>query len=58
MRLRLGAGLVQRTSTGTGLGTLRNEVEPAIVIDDNDKSALGESFDVTPMVVLLRQHLK
>ena len=30
--------------SGTALGTLRNELEPAIVIDDNETSALGESF--------------
>ena len=47
---------MQRTGTGTGLVTLRDEVEPALVIDDNDTSALGESFEVTPMVVPIRGH--
>ena len=57
MRLRLGVGAVQRTGTGTGLVALRNEVEPVLVIDDNDTSALGESFEATPMVVPVRGHL-
>ena len=57
MRLRLEAGAVQRVVTGTGLITLRNEVEPALVIDDNDTSALGEGFEDTPMVVPVRGHL-
>ena len=57
MRLRLGVGAVQRTDAGTGLDTLRNEVEPALVTDGNVTSSLGESFEPTPMMVPVRGHL-
>ena len=53
MRLRLEAGAVQRTGTGT----LRNELEHTLAVDGHDTSALGEGFEVTPMVVPIRGHV-
>ena len=57
MRLRLEAGAEQRLVTGTGLGALRNELDHTLVIDGNGTSALGEGFEVTPMVVPVRGRL-
>ena len=45
------------TGTGTGLDTLRTEVEHTLVTDGHDTSALGEGFEVTPMVLPVRGHL-
>ena len=57
MRLRCEAGAVQRVVTGTGLGTLRNELDHTIAVDGHDTSALEEGFEDTPMVVPVRGHL-
>ena len=51
MRLRLEAGAVQRVVAGTGLDTLRNELDRSVAVDGHDTSALGEGFEDTPMVV-------
>ena len=57
MRLRLEAGAEQRMVTGTGLGTLRNELDLTLAVDGHDTSALGEGFENTPMVVPVRGHM-
>ena len=57
MRLRLEAGAEQHMVTGTGLGTLRNELNHTLAVDGHDTSALGEGFENTPMVVPVRGHL-
>ena len=43
--------------TGTGLDTLRNELDNSFAVDGLDTSALGEGFEDTPMVVPVRSHL-
>ena len=43
-----GAG--QRLVTGTGLDTLRHELEHTLVFDGHDTSALGEGFEAAPVV--------
>ena len=43
--------------TGTGLDTLRNELEHTLVTDGHDTSALDEGFEATPIVVPVRGHL-
>ena len=50
------AGAEQCLGTGTGLDTLRNELKHTLAADGHNTSALGESFEVTPIVVPIRGH--
>ena len=47
----LGATLIGRLGTGTGLDTLRNELKHTLAADGHNTSAMGESFEVTAATV-------